>query len=341
MKLDNGFYAVISHLNNKYQSINKIFEIKDKDNIIVYDFAESFLPHLLDICLEPSNTNKLSSTDEAFIRSFLQSNTDNDITEEIMKIPLKPGYKFFNIYRPLLTPKIMNAPFNIIDKLPSIDNYVDSIPISNQEYNNLLCQFEIVLDDLINVFKTVAPYQKNKNCFGHNIRNVIILACTEIDAMMQNILKKNKIKPTGKFYTTKDYYKLVEILKLKDYSIRFRRYHDLNEITPFKNWNQARSTKSLAWYDSYNRIKHDREKEFKLANIENAINSVAAYAITLIAQFGYRNILWNNKINQIIEILAEPQWKIEDFYIPRRSSDVISDLYGDAKPYPKKLLRKL
>ena len=174
MKLDNGFYAVISHLNNKYQSINKIFEIKDKDNIIVYDFAESFLPHLLDICLEPSNTNKLSSTDEAFIRSFLQSNTDNDITEEIMKIPLKPGYKFFNIYRPLLTPKIMNAPFNIIDKLPSIDNYVDSIPISNQEYNNLLCQFEIVLDDLINVFKTVAPYQKNKNCFGHKAYRKIL-----------------------------------------------------------------------------------------------------------------------------------------------------------------------
>lgn len=36
-----------------------------------------------------------------------------------------------------------------------------------------------------------------------------------------------------------------------------------------------------------------------------------------------------------IEVIEEPSWNIEDFYIPRRESDVISDLYKDAKPYPK------
>ena len=40
-----------------------------------------------------------------------------------------------------------------------------------------------------------------------------------------------------------------------------------------------------------------------------------AYAIILIAQYGYRNNLWQETVGKIIHIEKEPKWDLEDFYI--------------------------
>ena len=96
---------------------------------------------------------------------------------------------------------------------------------------------------------------------------------------MKNILQRNQIQPINNYYKTNDYYVLADILKLKNYAIRFHRHHDFGTLTPFKDWSKDNPTKSLVWYDSYNKIKHDRENNFELANMKNAIDSVAAFAI--------------------------------------------------------------
>lgn len=81
-------------------------------------------------------------------------------------------------------------------------------------------------------------------------------------------------------------------------------------------------TKSLDWYTAYNQIKHDRENNFASANLKMAINSIMAYAVLLIAQYGYRNYLWNEKLAKVICIKQEPSWDIrEDVYVPRREFD--------------------
>ena len=55
----------------------------------------------------------------------------------------------------------------------------------------------------------------------------------------------------------------------------------MNHISPFKNWNPSSPTKSLKWYDAYNKIKHDRIENLSLATLDNAINAVCAL-ITLL-----------------------------------------------------------
>ena len=40
-----------------------------------------------------------------------------------------------------------------------------------------------------------------------------------------------------------------------------------------------------------------------------------AYAIILIAQYGYRNELWSETIGKIIHIDKEPTWNLEELYI--------------------------
>lgn len=114
---------------------------------------------------------------------------------------------------------------------------------------------------------------------------------------------------------------LLDPLRLKDYALSFKRYKMLNEFSPFIDWTTNKPTQSLQWYDAYNQIKHDREVNFSLSNLENAIESVMAYAILLIAQYGYRNSLWNEKLGKVIDVHKEPLWNIRDFYIPKRDND--------------------
>lgn len=239
-----------------------------------------------------------------------------DCIRELIPVELGLGVKFPLIYRPLFyqyPQQISFIPFD--DNKPAKEYYKDP-PIDNlQEYSNSLRQLEIILDDLEAVFKVVAPSSNNMNTYGNAIRNIIIMACTEIDMLMKYTLKRNGISLNDYEYDTKQYVKLFEPWKLNEYQLCLSRY-GLGFFSPFLSWNKINSTKSIKWYDEYNKVKHDREGKFELANLDNAINSVMALAIVLISQYGYRNDLWNEKVGRIIRVNKEPQWEIKDFYFP-------------------------
>ena len=129
---------------------------------------------------------------------------------------------------------------------------------------------------------------------------------------MQNILVKNEVQSIGSYYEMLDYYKLKEALKLDEYELSFYRYGDLGTFSPFSTWE---NNEQLYWYQAYNHIKHNREKHFAEAKLFNALNAIMAYAIILIAQYGYRNDLWRETVGKIIHIDKEPKWDLEDFYI--------------------------
>ena len=227
------------------------------------------------------------------------------------KIALAHNQSYQSIYRPIYTEHNSNwfVPFK--DGKPTKEVYRD-MPITNlQEYSNRLRQLEIVLNDLDNVFKVITPDRYNKKVYGHAIRDIIILSCTEIDMMMKDILKKNGLSKVR--YTTGDYIKLLPALKLNDYQVGFYRY-GMNSYSPFWRWIPKCPSQSIWWYNAYNNVKHDRELYFKQANLGNAINCVMAFVIILIAQYGYRNELWNESVGRIIRVDKEPQWDLKDFY---------------------------
>ena len=228
-------------------------------------------------------------------------------------LKLDCGQNFNSIYRPIFTYNLTED-FQATSQSETsfIECYKD-LPINNfQEYSNQLRQLEIILDDMAEVFKVVAPHYEQLNVYGHAIRNIIILACTELDARMQNILANNGVNPNRKYFEMKDYFKLKDPLKLDEYELSFYRYGDLRTFSPFSAWD---NDKQLDWYKAYNHIKHNREKNFSEANLLNAINAIMAYAIILITQYGYRNDLWRETVGKIIHIDKEPKWDLEDFYI--------------------------
>lgn len=231
----------------------------------------------------------------------------------LKRLKLDYGQCYQSIYRPILTETFFTDYFSSRqnESIPA-ETYNDLPIINHQEYSNQLRQLEIILDDIEEIFKVIAPHSNQFSVYGHAIRNIIILACTELDARMQSILVSNGVQSIGKYFEMLDYYKLKDALKLDEYELSFYRYGDLGTFSPFLTWE---SNKQLKWYKEYNHIKHNREKHFTEAKLFNAINAIMAYAIILIAQYGYRNDLWSETVGKIIHIDKEPVWNLEDLYI--------------------------
>jgi hypothetical protein len=134
------------------------------------------------------------------------------------------------------------------------------------------------------ICQTVQPSEKNLDVYGHEIRSLLILAATEAETHWRGILEKNGCVLSRP--NTNDYVKLIEPLKLLDYSIIFHDFPDLQPIRPFAGWSKADPTNTLGWYAAYNGVKHNREGEFERGNLRHAFEAVSACTALQVAQFG-------------------------------------------------------
>lgn len=179
----------------------------------------------------------------------------------------------------------------------------------------------LLLQKLINIFTYIEPANCNLSCYGHRIRELIILASTEFENQCRNILRANNISPQGKDYMSKDFVKLNALAHLTEYEIMFKPFANLRPFKPFDNWNEERPTQSLVWYDKYNRVKHDRTNDFSAASLETTLNAIAANIILYSVQFGpylLSNLssVLSSYFNQYIHLsLVNPD--ITTFYIPK------------------------
>ncbi|MCA0432803.1 MAG: hypothetical protein LCH46_06025 [Proteobacteria bacterium] len=162
-------------------------------------------------------------------------------------------------------------------------NQSDSVEIATA-----LGQLSSLRRELEDICQSVHPERTNLKTYGHRIRNLIILACTEVEAQWRGVLRANHYERRGGgAFTTEDYVKLAKPMELKDYSVAFPHYPWLLPVKPFAGWTAGKATKSLSWYDSYNAIKHDREGQFANAILEHAFSSLAACFVMLYAQYGH------------------------------------------------------
>lgn len=258
----------------------------------------------------------------------------------LIKSTLRCGERYKDIYRPIFLSEFRDIGNRNV-KLGIPSEYYQDSPISNTtEYCNYIRQLEIILDELFEIFKVVEPHSSKKTksnleTYGNRIRNVIILACTEVDALLKTILKGNNVKSEGKNYCMVDYLKLKEPMCLDCYTISFRYIKDIGEWSPFKKW----YSNSPEWYQSYNKVKHDRFKNIEKATLANAINAIMAFAIVLAARYGYRNDIWTEKIGKVLQVKKEPVWNIRDFYIPPLENQSMS-FVPFTEFYPRKRIKQ-
>ena len=93
-------------------------------------------------------------------------------------------------------------------------------------------QLHALIQDLQRICQVVHPIETNFCAYGHQIRNVTILACTKVEAHLKNILAANSL--TGE--TRRDYVRLSAPMKLGAYRVKIRWYPWLEAIAPFEGW---------------------------------------------------------------------------------------------------------
>src|SRR3990172_9438069 len=152
-----------------------------------------------------------------------------------------------------------------------------ALKIDNKEQISQEQSIRLLIQQLDNLLLYIEPSPNGLECFSHKTRELLILACTEVENQWRSLLQRANIIPINKKdYTTKDYVKLSSKVYLNEFSITLRSISYSTKLRPFSKWNASNPTTSLEWYDAYNKTKHDRNKYFDKAKLEYIIDAIAA-----------------------------------------------------------------
>ncbi len=178
-------------------------------------------------------------------------------------------------------------------------------------------QARTLLRQLERICQTVQPAGANLDAFGHDIRNLLILASSEVEAQWRGVLRANGA--TKARLSTTDYVVLADVLKLRDYTVRFPSYPKMPSINPFEAWGLTGApTQELAWYDAYNSAKHDRESAFEKATLHHAFAALSAVAVMLFAQFGRTGLGFRSDLSAFFQLVRKPAWDLGAAYASPR-----------------------
>ena len=179
---------------------------------------------------------------------------------------------------------------------------------------------KILLDKLADLLLYIEPDARNLDTYGHKSRELLILACTEVENQWLKIYKKSPEAALQPRLSTNGYVKLKNKAFLNEYQISFNNYRDLASMSPFKDWDLEQPTQSLDWYDSYNKTKHDRSASFREAKLKHVLSAIAANIILHCVRFSPYG-LYNNRttlsgyINQTVKIELN-NCDVKSCYIP-------------------------
>lgn len=176
-------------------------------------------------------------------------------------------------------------------------------------------QLHVLITQLERICQVVHPYGRNLKSYGHEIRNVLILACTEVEAHCKNILRVNG--EAGE--NMHDYVRLAEAMKLYDYEVSANYYPWFDILKPFGGWATLSHSpsKDLRWYAAYNNTKHDRERNFQEATLQRAFDAVAACFVLICAQYGWDFALTDKDGERAyFQLKTAPRWEPRQLYVP-------------------------
>jgi len=189
-----------------------------------------------------------------------------------------------------------------------------------REYTDNVVAFENLQRRLEDLFRVLEPDSRNDAAYGHSLRELIILACTEVETLWKQLLVANRYlgRSLPRRLSTNDYIKTKDVLLLDKWEVALENYPDYAGITPFAGWTPSSPTQSLGFYDSYNAVKHSRDSEFHRATLRCAVSAVAAVYVLLGAQFGFRLRTFSNLEDGpgVFRWTRVPDFPLEEHYIP-------------------------
>ncbi|MEM6452170.1 MAG: hypothetical protein AAF703_17890 [Cyanobacteria bacterium P01_D01_bin.105] len=145
---------------------------------------------------------------------------------------------------------------------------------------------QLLIERLDELFFYVEPDAHGLQIYSHKTRELLLLASMEVENYWQRYMRSAGVRPTGRYFNTNDYIRLLDPLHLQDYAFTFHAFPSLPEISPFSEWSMDAPTASLSWYDAYNKTKHDRDNHFSDATLERCLEAVTAVVAMYCVRYG-------------------------------------------------------
>lgn len=175
--------------------------------------------------------------------------------------------------------------------------------------------FGLLVDRLGAILRTVQP-EGNRRAFGHDIRALLLLACTEVENSWRAILIANNYSHNRGRWTTRDYVALRRPLRLSEWEVAMPLHLRYGPIRPFRSWRPDAPTRSLRWYHDYNETKHDRETNLDRGSLASAIDAVGAAYVMLLAQVGPDDPRAARFMPRDFAVISRPSWTLREGYVP-------------------------
>jgi hypothetical protein len=180
---------------------------------------------------------------------------------------------------------------------------------------------------IVSIFQVVEPTHTHDSVFGHELRQLLILACTEVESSWRAVLSANAYPPGSGRWSTNDYVKLLRPMRLDKYVVTLASHPGYGEIAPFYGWLTTDPTHSLGWYDAYNLTKHNREEELHRATLRAVIEAMAAVHVMTVAQFGFDEVERAHFHPDEFNFERSPRWTADAYIRPLLPPD--RSLIGD------------
>jgi hypothetical protein len=167
------------------------------------------------------------------------------------------------------------------------------------------------------VFRFIEPDRENIKTFGHELRHLLILACTEVESGLKAVLEANRAQPLRRRYEMRDYLRLVGPMRLAEWRLQLLGFPGAPPLEPFLG---CTATRPPSWWSDYNAVKHDRERELPRATLKNVLEALAGVYVVVAAQFGVGAVHFRGGVPLDMALaLAEdgwPRWALSELYVP-------------------------
>ena len=259
------------------------YENAKEQNVFLQIAAVEYAPQIYNVLIcDKANYNIEKIITNAFEYSIIK--------REYIDI----GWKYKHIWKPFMNVKLQGE-----------------LDFTQSELFHAKRDLSILIQKLQEILLYVEPSEEGLQAYSHKMRELLFLACSDLESTFKKYnFKKNE--------RMNDYIEILKYVDLTKYKISLVGYANPCSCSPFENWNKEKASTSLKWYDAYNKIKHDREKNFHLATLESCVSAVSANLIMFAIRYA-PSFLYNE--NDVCSNLARSslEYKIEkssDFYIP-------------------------
>ena len=131
-------------------------------------------------------------------------------------------------------------------------------------------------DDLAKVSRYIEFTEDNFETYSIELAHLLLAAASEIDVVLKTLC--NEVTPEtshsgiNKYRETiqsKQSYLINEYCTIPRYGLK---------LTPWTAWDKNSNT-NPSWWNSYNKVKHHRDSDFRKANLKNVLNAMAGLAL--------------------------------------------------------------